>query len=177
MKPTHETTIPTLETERLRLRPFQLSDLDAYADFCADAEVMEFIGPGAVFSRAETWNHIARMLGHWQLLKHGMWAVEELATGLFVGRVGSLQPEGWPGFELGWLLGKPFWGRGFATEAAEAALGYAFKELNQSHVISLMYPKNSASIRVAQRLGETIEAEITLFHMQVLQFGIHRNSK
>lgn len=168
--------IPTLETERLRLRPFQLSDLDAYAGFCADAEVMKFIGPGSIFSRNESWNHIARMLGHWQLLKHGMWAVEELATGLLVGRVGSLQPEGWPGFELGWLLGRPFWGNGFAVEASEAALGYAFNALDQSHVISLMYPENSASIKVAERLGETLEREITVFDMQVLQFGIRKPS-
>ena len=173
---TGNSIIPTLETERLRLRPFQLSDLDAYAEFCADAEVMKFIGLGSVFSRTDTWNHIARMLGHWQLLKHGMWAVEELATGLLVGRVGSLQPEGWPGFELGWLLGRSFWGKGFAVEASQAALGHAFNSLNQSHVISLMFPENSASIKVAERLGETLEGEITIFDMQVLQFGIHKPS-
>src|SRR5205085_2741165 len=71
-----------------------------------------------------------------------------------VGRIGFWYPEGWPGFELGWMLRRASWGRGYATEGARAALPVAFTELGQSQVLSLIHPDNIASIRVARRLGE-----------------------
>src|SRR5262249_35538589 len=69
-----------------------------------------------------------------------------------VGRIGFWNPEGWPGFEIGWMLRRSFWGRGYATEGAQRALEYAYTELQQPQVISLIHPENAASIRVAQRL-------------------------
>jgi RimJ/RimL family protein N-acetyltransferase len=166
--------IPTLTTGRLHLREFRESDLDAYAAICASPDVMQFIGRGSTLSRSQTWTQIAVFLGHWQLRGHGMWAVEERSSGDLIGRVGFLDPEGWPGFELGWLLGLPYWGHGFATEAARAALEYAFCELRRRHIISLIYPKNEASIRVALRLGERLERETKLFDRRVLVYGLHK---
>src|SRR5262245_36978224 len=110
----------TLETARLRLRMFRADDFEAYAAMCADAEVMRFLG-GQPFSRVESWRHLAMILGHWAIRHYGMWAVEERATGVFVGRIGFVDAEGWPGFELGWALARPHWGRGLATEGARAA--------------------------------------------------------
>ena len=81
---------------------------------------------GKTFDRLETWRHMAFMVGHWQLRGYGPWAVEEKASGELVGRVGFLNPEGWPAFELGWTLARKFWGRGYATEAARRALDYGF---------------------------------------------------
>ena len=115
----------TLETERLIMRPFAETDLDAYAEMCADPEVMHFLG-GKTFTRMESWRHIAAQLGHWQLRSYGQWAVVRRDTGEFIGRVGFLNPEGWPGFELGWTLVRSAWGHGFATEAARRALDFAF---------------------------------------------------
>ena len=154
--------IPEIETERLRLRAFRNEDLDAYAAMCADPEVMRYLGTGATLSRADTWRSMAGFLGHWALRGHGMWALEEKATGTLVGRAGFLEPEGWPGFELGWTLGRPHWGRGFATEAARRALDYAFHELDRDRVISLIRPANTSSMRVAERLGEARAGEIEL---------------
>ena len=154
--------IPEIETERLRLRAFRNEDLDAYAAMCADPEVMRYLGTGATLSRADTWRSMAGFLGHWALRGHGMWALEEKATGTLVGRAGFLEPEGWPGFELGWTLGRPHWGRGFATEAARRALDYAFHELDRDRVISLIRPANTPSMRVAERLGEARAGEIEL---------------
>jgi RimJ/RimL family protein N-acetyltransferase len=71
-----------------------------------------------------------------------------------VGRIGFWNPDGWPGFEIGWMLRRSFWGRGYATEGARMALQFAFTPLEQPQVISLIHPENAASIRVAQRLGE-----------------------
>lgn len=123
-------------------------------------------------SRAEAWRNMAMILGHWQLRGYGTWAVEEQATNDFVGRVGFMYPEGWPGFELGGVLGRSHWGKGFATEAGSAALKYAFEELGRDHVISLIHPENEASIRVAQRLGQELEGRTELLEREVLIYGV-----
>jgi RimJ/RimL family protein N-acetyltransferase len=99
--------IPELQTPRLRLRGWRNDDLDTYAPMCADEEVMRYIGPGATQTRAEAWRAMASFLGHWQLRGYGMWALERRDTRQLVGRVGFINPEGWPGFEIGWLLGRP----------------------------------------------------------------------
>ena len=83
--------------------------------------------------------------------------MEERATGALVGRIGFFEPEGWPGFELGWMLRRDAWGKGYATEGARRALAHAFTELGRDHVISLILPGNDPSIRVAERLGERLE--------------------
>lgn len=152
----------TLETGRLRLRVPEERDLEAFAAIYADAETMRFIGEGRTFNRAETWRSIANMLGHWLLRGYGMWTVERKDTGAAIGRVGYLDSEGWPGFELGWLLARPEWGRGYATEAARAALDHATGALGRERVISLIRPGNAPSARVAAKLGLRREGEIEL---------------
>lgn len=161
-----------LETARLRLRMFRDDDLDAYARICADPEVMRYLGDGKPLTREDAWRQMAWILGHWQLRGYGLWAVEERATGALIGRIGHINPEGWPGFELGWMLGRAFWGRGYATEGARRALDFAFTELKQPHVISLIRPDNAASIRVAERLGESLEGRVHLFGAEALVYGI-----
>jgi RimJ/RimL family protein N-acetyltransferase len=163
----------TLETERLILRMFREEDASAYAHICADAEVMRFLG-GQPLSRLEAWRHMAFIVGHWALRGYGLFAVEEKVTGKLVGRIGFLNPDGWPGFELGWTLGREFWGRGYASEGARRALEYAFKELDRDRVISLIDPDNTASIKVAVRLGEKVEWQTELMGHQVLVYGIKR---
>jgi RimJ/RimL family protein N-acetyltransferase len=163
----------TLETERLILRMWREDDLDQYAEFCADPEVMRFLG-GKTFSLAETWRQMAFMVGHWHLRGYGHWALEEKSSGRFIGRLGFLNPVGWPGFELGWTLGRKFWGKGYATEGARRALDYAFTELDRGHVISCIHPDNSPSIRVAQRLGEKLEGEAEILGIKVLVYGVDR---
>ncbi|HMV99874.1 MAG TPA: GNAT family N-acetyltransferase [Acidobacteriota bacterium] len=167
--------IPTLTTERLLMRAFRESDLDEYAALCADPEVMRYLGEGRPLARWEAWRQMAMIIGHWQLRGYGMWAVEEKSTGKLLGRIGCFYPEGWPGFEIGWTLGRAAWGKGFATEGARASLDFAFHTLDQNHVISLIRPDNQASIRVAERLGESLEGSVTLFGGEALIYGIHRS--
>jgi RimJ/RimL family protein N-acetyltransferase len=162
-----------IESDRLIMRTWRLDDFGSYLELCQDEEVMRFLG-GKPFDRLECWRHMAFMVGHWQLLGYGPWVVEEKATGQFVGRVGFLNPEGWPAFELGWTLSRKFWGRGYATEAARRALAYAFDELDKDHVISLIDPRNTNSIKVAERLGERVEGKTDLFGREVLIYGIDR---
>jgi RimJ/RimL family protein N-acetyltransferase len=167
-------TTPMLETERLRLRSFREADLDAYAAICADPEVMRYLGDGRALSRADAWRQMALIIGHWTLRGYGLWAVEERATGALVGRLGFFKPEGWPGFELGWMLRRASWGRGYATEGAGRALPHAFTEMGRDHLISLIRPDNRASIRVAERLGERLERRTDLFGQEALVYGIDR---
>ncbi|MEC4815567.1 MAG: GNAT family N-acetyltransferase [Scytonema sp. PMC 1069.18] len=167
--------IPKLETQRLILREFLEKDLDAYADMCGHPEVMRYIGTGKPLSRAESWRNMAMIVGHWQLRGYGMWAVEERQSGEMIGRVGFWQPEGWIGFEIGWSLRRAYWGCGYATEAARAAMTYAFEELQQPHIISLIRPQNAASIKVAQKLGEKLETTTEIFGSEALVYGISRD--
>lgn len=159
-----------LETPRLLLRPFRESDWDPFARMTADPEVMRYIGTGVTLSRDDTWRSIAGMLGHWQLRGYGMWALESKETGEFVGRAGFLDPPGWPGFELGWFLGRPYWGRGYAIEAARIALEYAFAELARDRVISLIRHGNARSIKVAEALGERLAGEAELLGSKALLY-------
>lgn len=87
-----------------------------------------------------------------------------------------MNPAGWPGFELGWTLGRDSWGKGYATEGAARALEYAFTEMNRDHVISLIAPENLGSIKVAERLGEQVEGETEVLGRRVFIYGISRDS-
>lgn len=162
----------TLETERLRLRAFRNSDLEAYAPICADPEVMQYIGTGVILSRQDAWRSMANILGHWRLLGYGMFAVELKSSADLLGRVGFLDPPGWPGFELGWLLGRQFWGKGYALEAATAARDYAFETLGRDRLISLIRPDNRRSIRVAERLGERLAGEVEVLGAKALVYEL-----
>jgi len=164
----------TLETERLRLRLFEERDVEAFAAMYADAETMRYIGEGKVLTRSETWRSTAMLIGHWMLRGYGMWAAELKETGEVIGRIGCHNPEGWPGFELGWLLGRPYWGKGYACEAAKACRDYAFGTLKRERILSLIRPDNQRSIRVAEKLGERLTQEIDLLGGKSLVYAIER---
>ena len=105
--------VPTLTTDRLVMRGWRDEDLDAYAKITADREVMRFMG--GPLDLADTWRQMAFLAGHWELRGYGLWVVER--EGELIGRIGLLNPEGWPGLEVGWLLARHAWGQGYATAA------------------------------------------------------------
>lgn len=166
----------TIETPRLLLRPLREEDMDAYAAMHADPEIMRYLGEGVPLSREESWRNMAMFLGHWTLRGYGMWALEERATGAFVGRAGLHCPEGWPDREVGWALARAHWGKGYALEAAQAALQHAFATLQWPRAISLIDPENQRSIRVAERLGERLDREITLRGKRTLLYSVERQA-
>ncbi len=133
------------------MRGWRQADLDAYAAIAADPVAMRFMG-GAL-DREQAWRSMATFAGHWVLKGFGLWAVERLADGVLLGRIGLWEPEGWPGLEIGWTLARAVWGRGYAQETARAAMDWAWTELAPSRLISLIDPCNAASVRVAERLG------------------------
>ena len=154
-------TIPRLTTERLLLRGFAADDFEPYAAMMAHPEVARYLMDGRPLSRPEAWRQMAMFIGHWVLRGFGLWAVQERTTGRFVGRIGCLEPEGFPAFEIAYTLTRSAWGRGYAREGAAAALEYARETLDRKAITSIIRPANSSSIRVAESLGavaaETVE--------------------
>jgi len=167
-----------LKTERLILRPFTLEDFEPLAAMYADTTVMQFLAlDGKPMSRFDAWRALAGIMGHWTLRGFGLFAIEERATGRFVGRAGPWEPEGWPDFEIGWALRSECWERGYATEAVKRCLEYAFTELDRAHISSFIAPGNARSIRVAERVGERLEGEVRLPHVPErphLWYGLSR---
>jgi RimJ/RimL family protein N-acetyltransferase len=149
--------VPELQTERLTMRGFRNDDLDEMSAISADPEVTRWVGDDEGMTREETWRRIAYWVGHWELRGFGQWALIERETGRLVGRAGLLEPEAWPGIEVGWLVAREHWGRGFAPEAGRASMEWAREELGLTHIISLIEDANERSARVAEKLGMKVE--------------------
>ncbi len=150
--------IPTLTTARLTLRAPQADDFDTFAEFYA-SERARFVGGPA--TREQSWRMLATELGHWALRGYGRWAVEETSSGKLAGIIGNWYPLGWPEPEIGWDLMNGFEGRGYATEAALAALNHAYRTLGWSTAVSLVSPPNDGSRKVARRMGAGKEGMFT----------------
>ncbi|MGC2109625.1 MAG: GNAT family N-acetyltransferase [Candidatus Korobacteraceae bacterium] len=150
--------VPVLETERLRLRGHRPDDFAACTMMWADPVVVRHTA-GRPQSGEETWTKILRYAGLWPLLGFGFWAMEEKATGEFVGEVGfadfkrDMEPSiaGIP--EMGWVLASKAHGKGYATEAVRAAIAWGDQHLSAARTVCLIQPENAASLRVAEKCG------------------------
>ena len=161
--------VPALRTEQLTLRALCAADLEPFAAMLANPEVVRHLGSGLTRTRGETWDIMAGMLGQWALRGYGMFAVEERASGRFVGRAGILHPFTWPEPELAYAFDRPFWGRGYATEVSRAVLDWAWDGSGpallsgSARLISYVRPANAASVKVLVKLGAVLLEELTLF--------------
>jgi ribosomal-protein-alanine N-acetyltransferase len=149
------TTHPTLATHRLRLRPWKLADLPAFAALNADPRVMEFF-PN-VLDNAESDALAMRIGEHFECHGFGLWAVEVVDVADFIGYVGLAVPRFeahfTPCVEIGWRLAYEHWGRGYASEGARAAVDFAFGPLALDQIVSMTVPANVRSRRVMECLG------------------------
>lgn len=150
-----------LETERLILTRMRAEDFEDHAAMMADAKVGRFLSIDLKpQSRAMAWRSFASFLGHWEIRGFGFFSVFEKSTGAWVGRVGPWMPEGWPGIECGWGVAPAHWGKGYAPEAAVAAINWVFGEHRDlGRIISLIDPANSNSQAVAKKIGEKKSGE------------------
>jgi ribosomal-protein-alanine N-acetyltransferase len=188
-----------LETERLALRHFVWEDSDALAEIMADPEVMRYIGTGQPKTREET----RRLLGLWiddgvrawpdetlerlpQLNRaverdasFGLWATVEKATGRLIGRCGLLawDLDGAKETEVGYLLARDSWGKGLATEAAEAVRDYGMDRLGFDRLVSLIRPDNVRSQRVAVKNGMTHERDATVRGVVARVYSVGRERR
>jgi RimJ/RimL family protein N-acetyltransferase len=148
---------PSLRTERLLLRPWCNDDVAAFAAMSDDPAVMEFLRPLPDRVASEAWAERARQ--HWRSRGFGQWVVEIPGGAGFAGVVGlavvAYQAHFTPAVEIAWRLARPFWGRGYATEAARAAVDYGFVTLGLAEIVAVTVPANQRSRRVMERLGMT----------------------
>jgi RimJ/RimL family protein N-acetyltransferase len=156
---------PGIATERLILRRWRASDIAANTAMLTDPGTARFIAADGkpVASELAGWRNAAVMTGHWALHGFGMFAVEEKASGKYVGRVGPWSPPGWPDFEVGWGIAKEFRGKGYALEAAVASIDWVFTTFETDYMVHCIEAENAPSQSVARRLGAKLEGEIDLF--------------
>ncbi len=144
-----------ITTPRLLLRPWRDADLPLFAQMNADPRVMEFF-PG-LLTRAESDARVTKYREHVARHGFGWWAVEVVGVADFIGFVGlsipSFESHFTPCVEIGWRLAYDHWGHGYATEAAMAAMDYAFQRLRRDEIVSFTVPANFRSRKVMERLG------------------------
>lgn len=151
-------TIPTIETERLILRPHRLTDLDDCVALSKDEAVVRYIS-GVPMSAEQTWVRVLRWVGMWHYLGYGFLAVEEKETGRFIGEAGfqemhrDMQPSIVGTLEAGWILAADVHGRGYATEAMKALIAWAETHFPGKPMSCIIDPRNEPSLRVAAKLG------------------------
>lgn len=166
-----------LETDRLLLRLPEPADADKFEGIWGDDETAQFVGGRK--TRPEIEEMIERMGRHWESYGVGLFTVDRKDDNRALGRVGFLvwDPRRWVnGFreklaepyetEIGWTIGRPYWNRGYATEAALACRDWALGELGLTRLISLIAHDNVASIRVAEKIGESFEREVEGGHFR-----------
>ncbi len=164
-----------LETPRLVLREMCLADLDFVASMLAHPEVMRFYPKCYSREEAEAW--VRRQQDRYARHGHGFWLVIEKATGQAVGQAGLLMQrvDGIDEAGLGYIIHRPFWRRGFATEAAAASRDYGFDTVGRARVISLVRPENVPSQGVARKLGMEPEKRTMYEGFEHLVFHVSRS--
>jgi RimJ/RimL family protein N-acetyltransferase len=151
------TAPPTLQTERTTLRAHTREDFERFAVIWSDSAVTRFVG-GVPLPRDEAWTRFLRSVGLWPILGYGYWAVEDRATGAYLGLAGLAELQrGIPSIagvpEAGWVFGADAHGRGIATEVVTAILGWADETLSDPETCCIIHPDNAPSIRVAEKAG------------------------
>lgn len=147
----------TIYTERLLLRGWKPDDHAPFAAMCADPDVMRYIGNGKTRTADDAARYIASFEEEWNERGFGLFAVEFKQTGDLIGFTGlswpDFLPEVFPSVEIGWRFSKLSWGKGFASEAAAAALSFGVNELGITDIVSIYQLENGASARIMQKLG------------------------
>jgi RimJ/RimL family protein N-acetyltransferase len=147
-----------IETERLSLRLPTVDDFKDSVTMLQDPAVVRHIG-GKPFTQEDAWLRLLRHVGHWQLFDYGFWIVRERRGGAFVGHVGlgdfrrDMIPDFGGAPEMGWVLARPAHGKGYATEAVEAAIRWMHLRHRPARIICMIDPENAASLRVAAKCG------------------------
>jgi RimJ/RimL family protein N-acetyltransferase len=162
--------IPTLETERLILREWREDDFEPFAAIYADEAQARFIG--GVETRDNAWRRMAAIIGHWTLRGYGLWVVAPKETGGFAGWAGCWNPEGFPEPEIGYCVAPSHQRRGYAREAARAALIHAYDRFGWTKAASLIVLDNLPSIRLAESLGARLEREVDF---RGARWGVYRH--
>ena len=167
-----------VETERLRLLPWDDSYADQFVALCTDPVAMSFISRGNPLPRAVVDEILARTQQMWREHGFGPWAALERATERWIGRIGLNLLADWPGkdkWEVGYELVPPAWGKGYATEGARRAIRFAWEETPLERVISVTVPDHLASRRVMEKAGMTLQGEVDWRGTTVVWYALDRS--
>jgi len=166
---------PVLQTERLELRELTPADLPFVAEMVGDAETMRYYPHPFMPTEARYW--LSRQFDRYARDGHGLWLVVERESGKRVGQVGlALQDvDGGKEPEIGWLIHRRYWRKGFAAEAGSAVRDHAFGAMGLKRVISLIRPVNEPSQGVARKVGMVVERETDFHGYRHLVFAVRRD--
>ena len=167
--------IPILKTEHLTLRPLQPSDAEVLHRIYQSEGVLRYFPNPSPPPLERVQRFVAGQQVHWEKYRYGNWGILP---------DGEVEIIGWTGLqflpelnesEVGFLLDRPFWGKGYATEAALASLRFGFEHFDFDHIIALAHPENLASRRVIEKCGMIYVENLSLWGMELMRHILKRN--
>jgi RimJ/RimL family protein N-acetyltransferase len=165
---------PTLQLPRLTLRPFVPDDIEPLHQIQSVEEVLRYFPRTTPPPRASVEKDVLFQIEHWIKFGYGRWVIAQPSNCHLIGWCGLQYLPDTDEIEIGYLLAKPFWGQGLTTEAAIAAQSWAFEHLDLTELVGIIHPENSASIRVAEKLGMTSPLRTVYFGMDCYRYAITR---
>jgi RimJ/RimL family protein N-acetyltransferase len=167
-------TIPTLQTPRLVLRAFTEEDVDPMHQILSGEGVLRYFPPTDPLPRDRVHKMVLGLLRHWDERDYGLWAVESRPEGELMGRCGLQYLAELDEVEIDFILGRPFWGQGFGTEAARASVRYGFEELGLARVVGIAHVENRASQGVLEKLGMALVEQREFFGIPCYHYAVER---
>ena len=161
-----------IETERLILRPFEMSDAETAFRWFGDPVVMRFTPTGADKSFEETKTRLTFFMEHQGAHGFSKWLMADRTSGIAIGDSGLLVLEEYGWIDLGFRFVQPYWGKGLATEVASAWVRAAFDEFGLSRLGAFVHPENRASVRILEKLGFHAERREMVMGMDSIVFSL-----
>jgi RimJ/RimL family protein N-acetyltransferase len=169
--------VSEIETDRLRLTPLSVGDLDSWhRQIFSDPKVTRYLPVRKPIPRDDAVERLASLVESWQTRGFGVWAVRDKASNRLAGHSGFVTPEAPDRIELIYALGRDWWGRGFATEAAAACLRHGFEDLHFKEITALAFPENEPSIRIMLRLGFIFNDIVPRFDVELVRYKVDADS-
>jgi ribosomal-protein-alanine N-acetyltransferase len=164
--------LPSLRISRLTLRPLQPEDAEVLHRIYQSAGVLRYFPNPIPPPLEKVQRFILAQQAHWETHGYGNWGVLPDGSGELIGWAGLQYLPELDETEVGFLLDKPFWGRGYATEAAQASIKYGFDHFELDHIIALVHPDNLASRRVTEKCGMTYIEKLSLWGIELNRFRV-----
>jgi len=164
--------IPTIKTERLVLRPFSEEDVGSLYEILEHRDMLRYFPGSQTISIERVQKLISRQLLHWDEHDFGWWAVQTVETHALVGWSGLTYLPETDEIEIAYLVSKPYWGIGLATEASRVGINYGFEKLGLDLIVGIVHPENLASQRVLEKLGLHFVERSRYFGMDCFRYII-----
>ena len=167
-------TVPTFRTSRLTLRPFSPDDASDLHEILLTPGILKYYPSTQPPELERVQKLVQRQIDHWVELGYGWWAVESNLDRKLIGWSGLQFLTETEEIEIGYLLNKPYWGKGLATESAQVGINFGFEQLGIQEIIGITHPENIASQRVLEKIGLEFQREAEYFGMDCFKYLISR---